>query len=1297
MKKLSLKALCASISTLMAMMAITTPIAQATDTEIYQVATKGKTTLMLTIDISGSMGDDAFLTDYALQYSQAINPCYYGGGYPSRRKIKTENVVDASGNKLYSRSFCDIPKNQVNNANYYARSRYYYPQAPGAWVTDPKGCNLMGTGGGQFYRCYDRMSRLKEALYDTLAGNPVKGIERLSDDKIIGIATLGVVARQNGQPWTPTGDPLNSPDKPYYRDAGAVRVPARPLDEVVNGKTQRQHLLDLLKDEQIFRAYSSTPTARSYAEVVSYMMGTTTLENDVTMRQLYMQDTRSFAQRWCTTWQPNGICSRWVFNASEAPRGAISGDTSFVYPTTIPQNLLSSYFRAAQQPNARMLWGYYSPTYGYSGSGFPFSSFDAKKADRKTYQAPESLTQPERERVCNGQGVYMLSDGAPSILPGEERMMRLALGSQGSSFSCGDDDWTCIHKFSETLLDGTKNPHGIKFKTAAVGFGRPYIFAPAYDSNKKKTENLKAIDDYARTLPSEATLLAFDGGRRSYVDVIHSPLNFARWGIKGEGGWYSGNRSEDVVNSINAFISQITTDIPEVVTGQPFIPVNPLNPLRYMDDAYYGTFTPKVGSSYRFWAGDMNKYLVKNQKILGKDGNPLFDDTGFINSGATGYWDAGVASKLPLRQNQRQVFTNTDRSVNTPLTKVTVNNLYGGNAVLSNLVYRNAWLNALGYRVDVNGTPVEQSALPTIPELRQVGAVLHSTPIILTQTGKVVRDSGGLNTSDGREDYLLYGSTQGMIHVVNTQTGMEKVAFVPQEMITGSTTRPDNRQNFQDAETALGAMNYGMDGQWTAYTQYKALDSGGFTVNDPNNTAATSTNLGGFGLQWVYGGMRMGGRSYYALDLSNVDAPKLKFHIAPESAALNTPLYYMGQSWSKPVLGFVRWQGQRRLVMFVGGGYDAGYENRLYDQATANTTGQASGAGVYMFDAHTGELLWWSSKYAPNTTASGNAHSINNPALQYSVVSNISTFDRDNDGLVDNLIFGDLGGQVFRVDLDNGYDHTDNSKSLATRVVRVYNGHQPGGLSPRFYDTPSLSVHSQEGVTGQFGVISIASGNRSSPLAVNTESARDGLFVIFDRDVLKRGMAKSSFTPSVTDAGVDKLTEVTRATNTEVKATDGVQGWKFYFTAANGRLKGYSSPRVVDNFLFVSTYTPEGGTVEQSSCSAGIIGESFQEVFCMPGGVCNKETTKRLGESVVGNTNPEDGSKFRFKLGVGIVQAGTGNAKDSSNANTYGTVSPTVDCTKSAYKNSPACLQEISSISNKPVRWYEDTPRTKAN
>ena len=32
----------------------------------------------------------------------------------------------------------------------------------------------------------------------------------------------------------------------------------------------------------------------------------------------------------------------------------------------------------------------------------------------------------------------------------------------------------------------------------------------------------------------------------------------------------------------------------------------------------------------------------------------------------------------------------------------------------------------------------------------------------------------------------------------------------------------------------------------------------------------------------------------------------------------------MGQSWSKPTLAYVNWFGTRKLVMIVGGGYDAG-------------------------------------------------------------------------------------------------------------------------------------------------------------------------------------------------------------------------------------------------------------------------------------------------------------------------------------------------------------------------------------
>ena len=82
-----------------------------------------------------------------------------------------------------------------------------------------------------------------------------------------------------------------------------------------------------------------------------------------------------------------------------------------------------------------------------------------------------------------------------------------------------------------------------------------------------------------------------------------------------------------------------------------------------------------------------------------------------------------------------------------------------------------------------------------------------------------------------------------------------------------------------------------------------------------------------------------------------------------------------------------------------------------------------------MFDANNGDLLWWTSA---NATAAGGAEAYTNASatsinMKYSVVSQINAIDRDNDGLVDNLYFGDLGGQGFRVDLNNAATGADAS------------------------------------------------------------------------------------------------------------------------------------------------------------------------------------------------------------------------------------------------------------------------------
>ncbi|MFX9397515.1 hypothetical protein ABTO25_21085, partial [Acinetobacter baumannii] len=63
-----------------------------------------------------------------------------------------------------------------------------------------------------------------------------------------------------------------------------------------------------------------------------------------------------------------------------------------------------------------------------------------------------------------------------------------------------------------------------------------------------------------------------------------------------------------------------------------------------------------------------------------------------------------------------------------------------------------------------------------------------------------------------------------------------------------------------------------------------------------------------------------------------------------------------------------------------------------------------------------------------------------NANMKHSIVSRISTLDRDGDGLVDHLYFGDLGGQVFRVDLNNNQTQTNSTySSFGIRVVRLAN------------------------------------------------------------------------------------------------------------------------------------------------------------------------------------------------------------------------------------------------------------------
>lgn len=1085
-----------------------------------------------------------------------------------------------------------------------------------------------------------RIVRVKEAMKDLLQGNASKGITALTDDKIIGLSTLGAAT---------------------FDEGSAVLVPARKLSAIHNSKTQRRILIDTIDS---LSAVSVTPTARSYAETAAYLLGTNT--TDFFDYQSFGFNNHRYLQ--CKRYKNNRTCDSW-----ESYYAVLNSEKGFTRGTN----------------------GLYGP---HIGSGFNYSVDETKNSTKTQYVAPTSLNQSEEIKLCSGQGIYVLTDGAPNYNTFANKSMMNALGTKGSSFSCTDSEsgWDCTHKFASALLDPNLNPKNLKFKTAVVGFGNSFNGIASYDSTKTQAQNL-------------APFLDSNGRKKTNLT---DQENAAYWGIIGEGGWYSGNSSQDVVNSVNNFISNLSRDIPSVTTGSPTVPRDALNPAELQDDAYYQTFQPTPNTNYQLWLGNLKKFKVDGNGILkGQSGakvfnnngslvEPTYDENGNITSAVYDYWakniETAVANSDELTVGSRKfaarggawsqlllgtkVDNSAKRKLLTNRKAIGSGNsiTFGGGGALrqvqladltdtpyKNDVNKGYLISLLGYNLDVTNPPVSIENLLAQKPLRQVGAVMHSYPVLVTNKGKLSYNKANkAMESTGREDYILFGTTQGLLHVVDAETGEEKFAFVPNEMV-------ENQKNaFRESTVTNGGMQnlyYGIDGPWTLDTRYVVDDYGNLVVGKGRLIAEKTDKepekrINGW--QMAYGGLRMGGRSYYALDLSNINSPELKFHIDPASQKVYsgstsktfTELQYMGQSWSKPSIAWVNWGGSRKRVMFVGGGYDAGgddgdartngvkgtyagYEDHNYNQTNK------IGAGVYMFDADNGDLLWWASANASSTSGGATDNGViatEYDALKYSVTSQIRTVDRDGDDLIDHIYFGDLGGQLFRVDFDN----TQTTKEAVPKTPVLLLNLNDAEKSPRFYDMPSFSLYSSSGET--FALISIGSGNRSQPLqdfsAGDSSYDYDAIYNIYDKDVARRDLFNRAATAPLKTENIKKkelreITDSNRFSTTTPVAPYSSKGWYYRFQNCTAGVKQYDkdgkliptkcdsykkqsekvfgTPLAMNYKLYVSTFDASKPGIS-GDCGAGVKGESMITAFCLPYGQCKEQLIDARGVIGVG-------------------------------------------------------------------------------
>lgn len=1302
-------------------------VAQASDLQIYAKPTAGKKTIIMMLDTSGSMGYQAG-AGYAL--TDDYNVC------TGTSSITTGTLTN---NRLYSVASTTTPS--------YARNFCYVSASAASSnskVTNTStGCEKQSDNS---YRCYDRLTRLKDGMFAFLDSNNAT----LADARV-GVGHYSAYGSGNT-----SGDGTS----------GEIMVAAKALGSV--GSAQRVALKTAVAG---LVASNGTPTAHAFAEAAAYLMGTSTYSENYTYRDIAVERYRLIRKY---TTQRTGTSS---FNY----RYKYTYTYKFYTCSSLNSTNFSSYIQTCSDWGSASNSSYIDPTFAATSNNNPqwtnqpgipaYDTYTAspsspssgsdqtlifRETESQLYQVipdPNSGTPKSKARdttanpdivmnraasnltaayksplpavadrvSCDGQGVYILSDGAANSSSDSEAaaVMSKSLGSYGSGFSCsggltdtGDGGaWNCMGEYAKKLFSSTTNPAGVSIQTAFVGFG-------SVMSTLTTDYVQRACQLTSRTQTSRSSDDACSPGVGSYP--VASPGY-------GNGGFFTTQSASGVTDSVVAFINNLgARALNPLPTGAPSIPVDALNPSGFQPFAYLRMLEPDPSNSFMVWRGNLKKYNVFNGAL--SDGatassTKVFNNLGEFATTTKDIWNnssyndggiielGGAYSRVPMpasgrtlaQQNLttnpkqyavpatpdtlRALFTDVASSNGTTLTPIAspgtgvganmlqVANLTGtskpaasvlakfvagtGQAVLRDfpLAAKLKLLNYLGYPVDLTSTALPTSLTTPVEPFLSMGGIIHSLPVQLTYSGQLKNDE--LDTAKAQS--VLYGTMEGGLHLVDSSTGVEQMVFVPAEILNSDVSRA-----LRKGETDDVSPTHGVDGAWVADPAYKVGNTSQNTDGD-YITPVTAKQMN------VYGGLRMGGSSYYALDLLTPTTPKLLFRVD----ATSTGLSRLGQTWSKPVLANVRYNGAIKRVMIVGGGYDACYENprfRLnasvsntdYPDTTCNNKAQAQGNAVYMLDAKTGAVIW-SATYSSAAT-DGKLY------MTHSIVSRIATLDRDADGLVDHLYFGDLGGQVFRADLNNASQRTAGQTSqFGVRVARLANLATTSagtaitnGDNPRFYQAPTITIHDQG--TATFILVGIASGDRSTPLDVSPSIGREGMlpaailtgrpvnnvYGLLDRDFINTDLMNSSTTytslksKNLTLANLQKnpqtLSSVVAAFFPYAAGTSK-EGWyrslssiadgteKAGVIRTSGGMKAFEEePLAITGNLLVPVYDPEGtGVSAGDPCLPRVVGETDRQQFCLPYGVClNADGTKnttleaKTGFRLLNNANHPD-------------------------------------------------------------------------
>lgn len=689
----------------------------------------------------------------------------------------------------------------------------------------------------------------------------------------------------------------------------------------------------------------------------------------------------------------------------------------------------------------------------------------------------------------------------------------------------------------------------------------------------------------------------------------------------------------------------------------------------FLNQVYIGLFRPDANADPR-WYGNLKQYKLGFDgnnilRVIDRDDDPIVDaGTGFITECAESYWTPEVVDSywafLPITEQRGECLTvansktsnypdgpivekgaqaYVNRSQN-PATRTVytcgpsmgdcagtpsgfTNSITpaqlgaADNSERDNLI---DW--AKGYDVD------DENGNNSTADMRQSihGDIIHSQPVAVNYAAP----------SNPAEVVVFYGGNDGMLRAINgnrstahrgADPGEEIWAFMPPEFWPQIKRNRDDvtKVRFPATGTNAGTIGeqkpYGVDGAITAF-------------NDGTN-------------RYIYFGLRRGGRSIYAFNVTDVGAPQILWRRGcpnkADDTGCSTGWNNIGETWAPNSVTTI--SRSTDPIIIAGGGYDPceDFDNDLDQNHACAISNPADpddfkGNSIFVIDGVNGDLL----REFPT----------DRPVVGAVTVVPVS----DNDRNITYAYATDTGGNVYRISGSNANTPIGATLPASWTISKIASLGcdtiaESCGANRKFLFGPDVV---RDRVVADRLVILVGSGDREKPLLDYGAAASvdNYFFALFDFPALPEWL-NDPVSGEADHCGADifcmnSLTTITRPesadpNNPNVTISD--KGWKMALAPTEQVVSGALTVSSVVNF---STQIPS--TPDLAACSANL-GEAatYNIGFDTGAGIKNNIIGGGLTPTpVAGRVILDNGEIVPFCIGCGGEGSAIGGSQVTS-------------------------------------------------